>query len=495
MRREDIRLLARARQGDPHARCELGRRYLLGSDGFPRHVAMGVEHLRHPSVADGPLAARLLAEHIPLHQLIELELLPVLVRAAKDGSVPAQARLGAWRLLQPQAAGQTPAVEKAVQALQALHTSGEVDAVAVALLAAHQALAAQDLPRLRAALAVALALGADAEAVQSGTVPERTLAALVTAAVQLAEARGDALTGLPPALIRQALEASATEGDRDAAYALGRALCGIGCAGLAPEVFADHQNLRKGAAFLLRAADAGCDDAWLHLYRLHADHRVSVANPQMARFFLEKAALRGQPEAQRKLGALVLREAQTLDRSELAIHWLWSAAEQGDVHAHRLLQSLVLPVAGTAADAAWALEQVQPHDPWLAARLSLARHFGLTKLEALSVDPADGLRPWGLVVGRNPFIMQARLAAPRAIPALTSAALKAAQQAAALFSQAGAEGDLRNRSLRQRRLFDRLGIDEQLFFTEARSTTLESLRLGAKWAWRAREPLRAALSN
>ena len=39
------------------------------------------------------------------------------------------------------------------------------------------------------------------------------------------------------------------------------------------------------------------------------------------------------------------------------------------------------------------------------------------------------------------------------------------------------------------------GIDEALFFSDANSTTLESLRLGAKWAWRARQPLREALMN
>ena len=46
-------------------------------------------------------------------------------------------------------------------------------------------------------------------------------------------------------------------------------------------------------------------------------------------------------------------------------------------------------------------------DPRLAVRIELARQFGLTKLEALCVDPVDGARPWGLVVGRNPFVAKA----------------------------------------------------------------------------------------
>jgi hypothetical protein len=214
----------------------------------------------------------------------------------------------------------------------------------------------------------------------------------------------------------------------------------------------------------------------------------------MARFFLEKAAQEGLAEAQRKLGALMLRGAATLADSEQAIAWLHAAAAQGDRHAHTLLKSLVLPGAGRDSEAAWALSMVQEHDVGLAARLALARAFGLTKLEALSVDPVQGLRPWGLVVGRNPFIVQARLSAPRAVPALDTTAQDAAQRAATLFAQLPAGGDLRVRSLRQRRLFERLGLAESLFFADASASVLDTLRLGPKWAHRTRAPLALALA-
>jgi TPR repeat protein len=232
---------------------------------------------------------------------------------------------------------------------------------------------------------------------------------------------------------------------------------------------------------------------------LHSDHRLSVANPQMARFFLEKAAARGLAGAQRKLGALLLREASSLPESEQAIGWLHAAAGQGDASARVLLHSLVLPVPRRTADVDDALQQIRRSDPWLASRLQLARHFGLTRLEALCVDPVEGLRPWGLVVGRNPFIAQSRLAAPRAVPALTPAAREAARQAASLFGQGrghgeAAEGDMRKRSARLRRAFDRHALDDDMFFAEATSMTLEALRLGAKWAFRARQPLRVALA-
>ncbi len=525
MRRQDIQLLAQARQGDSAARCEVGRRYLAGVNGFPRHVATGLEYLRHPSLAGQAAPARILAEALPLDQLMALQQAPALALAAADGCLPAQLKLGLWRALQADgrreaqrwlgaaaaaglggaaravAALATAAPHLAVAAvLQPLADGHDIDGQLLARLAAQQALDTGALDHLLACLGAALALG---HALDSD------LASLVVAAEQLAEQQGRRLDGLPDQALRDSLELRAGQGDRAAAYALGRSLSGIACPTLAPTVFAEHQNLRKGAAFLLRAADAGCDAAWLHLYRLHADHRSSVANPQLARFFLEKAALRGQAEAQRKLGALQLREAGHLQDTEQAIHWLHQAAQQGDGHARTLLQSLVLPVADadggghSSSDgdhtAALAVEQLRRSDPWLAQRLALARAFGLTKLEALSVDPVAGLRPWGLVVGRNPFIAQARLSAPRAVPAVDDAALATARRAAAFFGQAqgdagSAEGDLRARSLRQRRAFERLGLDEALFFCDASAMTLEALRLGAKWAYRARQPLSQALA-
>jgi TPR repeat protein len=481
MRRQDIQLLASARQGDNAARLEVARRYLLGAEGFPRHVATGLEYLAHASTRELPQAATLIAESLPLPELLRRGHDSALDRAAAHSAL-ARAKRAAWHVT---ANGAPPA-----EVRRALATCGEADAAAVALIAAERALPNAEMERIGACLRNAIELRAELTA---------ELAALVVEAVRLAEARGVPLRGLDAEHLLAALEQRADRGDRDAAYSFGRGLCGIASSALPPWVFADKLNLRKGAAFLLRAADAGVDAAWLHLYRLCADHRLSIANPEMARFFLEKAAERGQPEAERKLGALLLREASSLAASEQAIQWLHRAAAQGDAPAHELLRSLVLPVPGAADVAAAAIEQVRRSDPWLALRLELARQFGLTKLEALCVDPVDGLRPWGLVVGRNPFITQQRLSAPRAVPALSPAALDAARRAATWFSEAQrdravVEGDLRRRSLRQRRLFERLDLDDTLFFAEATSMRLEALRLGPKWAFRARQSLSLALA-
>lgn len=516
MRRQDIQLLALARQGDAAARSEAGRRYLVGGDGFPRHIATGMEYLSHPSVRERPETARTIAESLPLQDLLQLQQHEALRKAAAAGSLLAQFKLGMWLCLQHArveaglswlemaAAGGHLEARQALAALRearspdalaallrAIAGSAALDVAQVATMAARQAREAGSLDLLLDCVQVALALA-----------PRLThgLSDLVVAAVLLAEREGRELRGLLPEQVEASLEMAIARGERDAACLLGRALCGIAQGGLGPTRLSTGSNMRKGVALLLRAADAGRDDAWLDLYAMHADHRLSVANPQMARFFLEKAAALGQAEAQRKLGALVLRAAGTLAETEQAIGWLHAAAAQDDAHALRLLQSLVLPVTGDAATAHAAIEQLRQSDPWLATRLALARDFGLTKLEALSVDPVEGRRPWGLLVGRNPFITQARLSAPRAVPALSAQAERTLARAAAFFEQSRGdgnafEGDLRRRSVRQRRAFERLGLSEDLFFAEASSTQLESFRLGPKWAFRAKKPLELALAS
>lgn len=515
MRRQDIQLLILARQGDPAARSKAGRRYLVGGDGFPRHVATGIEYLSHPNVRDLPETACAIAESLPLQDLLTLKQEDALHKAAASGSPLAQFKLGVWMALarsrvaagqawleaaaagghveasQVMAAVGAARSDRTLEAMvESIQSSAAVDVVQVAVIAARQAQEEGALDPLVDCLRIALMVA-----------PRLThaLSDLVVAAVLWAERENHSLRGLAPDQIEACLELAIVRGDRDAASLLGRARCGIDSGTLTPARLSTSLNLRKGVALLLRAADAGRDDAWLALYETHADHRSSVSNPQMARFFLEKAAIAGRSEAQRKLGALILRSSYSVVESEQAIAWLHAAANQGDAHAQRLLGSLVLPLAGDESAARAAIEEVRQGDPWLAVRLTLARDFGLTKLEALSVDPVEGRRPWGLLVGRNPFITQARLSAPRAVPALTPEALQNLGRAAAFFEQSRGdgnafEGDLRRRSVRQRRVFERLNLSEDLFFSTASSSRLEAFRLGPKWAFRARQPLAMALA-
>jgi len=514
MRRQDIQLRALARNGDIGARLEVGRRYLLGIEGFSQHSSTGIDYLTHPSVCDLPGARILIAECLPLDELLLLGQQESLRKAALSGSALAQLKFGTYLLTHTgreteaaayyahAAAGEACAAralaicesvsdsERLPKILRLLTDDKKENGCAIAEFAAREAQTEGDLPRLRLCVHAAI-----------GLLPKPTsaISKLVVAMVRMAERTGESLQDMPVEFVQASLEMQNGQGNPDATYTLGRALSGIACGCLQPSSLAESPNLRKGTALLLRAADAGRDEAWLHLYKLNSDHRCSVANPQMARFFLEKAAERGQAEAQRKLGALMLREAGSITESEQAICWLYRAAREGDLHAKQLLNSLVLPVSGSDQEAKVAVEELDRSDPWLATRLRLARHFGLTKLEALAVDPAEGKRPWGLVVGPNPFIVQIRLAAPRAIPALSDEALADLERAVTLFGRSqrsggDSEGDLRRRSLNQRRAFERHNLQESMFFATAKSTVLDSFRVGPKWAFRARHTLHLALA-
>ncbi|MBI2750438.1 MAG: hypothetical protein HYX43_14210 [Burkholderiales bacterium] len=515
MRRQDIQLLSAARQGDVAAKREIGRRYLLGSDGFPRHVPTGIEYLTHPSIAGLPEVAKIIAECLPLQELLKLQQEESLHLAAASGSLDAQLKLGVWQIISrsnpadgigllevASQAGHRRAAD-ALSALQeqspdhglgefllAASHGAELDGAEVCMLAAREALKRRDFPAITRCLSLSF---------QLAPVPTDEVADLVIGFVRLAEESGHELKGLSPASVQGCLEIRCNHGDYRAAYMLGRALCGIDCGGVAFTSLVDGTNFRRGAALLLRAADDGCDEAWLYLYRLHADILTSLTNTHMARFFLEKAAKAGKTEAMRKLGASILREARSLREWEQGIDWLFRAFREGDALAERLLRSLVFPLEGSDTDAKFAIDEVARKAPWLAVRLQLSRDFGLTKLEALTVSPADGAREWGLVIGQNPFITQARLSAPRTVPAMSDGALARLRAAADFFAQVRrdgsiVEGDLRHRSQTQRTAFQRHHLDEGMFFADVTSSKLDTVRHGPKWAVRVKKLLATALA-
>lgn len=516
MRRQDIQLVASARQGDVTAKFELGRRYLLGEEGFPRHIATALEYLLHPSLAGRAQAEKVIAEALPLQDIIRLDQLRVLRSAANAGSTLACVKLALWLYLTrrdaaetscwlERAADQGSTVARAAMAALARTngtacTQGVLEALSALQgdettdlleLAVTDALQARDAQRLGRTLQALLA--------QQTEITSR-LADCLCQALVVAQGLAAFRVETEASRVELLLEHCFQRGNADAALLLGRALCGIDHGPLRSTSLAGGPNLRKGAAMLLRAADSGRDEAWMHLYHVHADNRASVANPLMSRFFLEKAAISGDVGAQRRLGALTLRSATTLHESEQGISWLHRAAACGDLHAVKLLQSLVLQVHGDETHANAILEAVRRDDPWVACRLRIGRDFGLTKLEALSVDVVSGERPWGLVVGPNPFVSQSKRSAPRAIPALTSEVAERLHHAAVLFGQASHEsrplaGELRQRSNRLRALMERHDAEDGWFFADVSSAVLNSLRMGTKWAFQTQKVLRVALAD
>jgi TPR repeat protein len=510
MRRQDIQLRAMARQGDNSAKLLLAKMYLLGCEGTARSIALGLEYAHSVTPERAQEAAELVARCLPLEELLSHDQLLSLRRAAATDPL-AKIKLALWRLLHGENTEALalfeqarPQAESILAAWQGVHLSYQLPKVfrvaaniipmntfEVALLASRQALQRQDLSAAIVAISLAASLGDKLDP---------RLHVPIANVVRMAEAQAASLASLEIEHVHTSLERLATQNDIPACYLLGRALCATACGALPWQRLVTATNVRKGWAYLLRAADAGVADAWLHLFWISSDYRSSASNAQMARFCLEKAAASGVVEAQRRLGALQMRDAETVADAERAIQLLFTASQSGDAHALSLLRSLVLTLPGRDQDAQVAIEEVAHVDPWLAARLRLSRQFGLTKLEALSIDPANANRPWGIVVGPNPFVTKARLSAPRAIPGLTAQALSSAREASILFGarpqeSAHLEGTFRQRSANQRRLFERLDLDESLFFSAASSSEREALRIGSRWAHRCRSALRLALNE
>lgn len=509
MRRQDIQLRLLAKQGDADACLKLGTAYLAGTVGFVRNVPVGLAYLRAAPPQARQRAAECVVQHLQLQEILEFDQLDMLQAAAETGDA-ARLKLAAWRLvcgdrgsaqallarckamsLGPLARDPASPSASLAQALRALCVLQPMDLADVVVRSARAALADGQLDRSVEALG---GLSAPYE-----DLPLPVLQ-LVVDVVRHAEQHAQPLAGLSVGLVETALERVANKGDVYACHTLGRALAGIGCGKMAAERLTATPQLRKAAALLLRAADGGTPTAWLHLYRICSDYRGSVANSMMARFCLEKAVQHGLTEAERRLGALELREATDIGAMEKAVASLFKASCKGDAIARLMLQSLVLPVGGSADQAEAGILEVQQTSPVLAMRLRLARHFGLTKREALSVSPANGKRCWGLVVEKNPSVAKMRSAEPRAVPAVSDLALECLERSAQLFGgrndeQGLVEAPLHARALQQRRLFERLKLDEGIFFASATSQQRDALRIGTKWAQKQRHTLEMALAD
>jgi TPR repeat protein len=515
MRRQDVQLLALARQGDLDALCEVGQRYLLGTQGFPLYTDLGLKYLSHPALSTSERSARIIAEGLSLGDLVRRDLATTLAAAASTGSAAACLKLGVWRALTQRndelalelweraASISSEAASIALSAyenaegsrlLSALSTLVEQSDIATESTVAHalcEAARSADVALVIRILNFAIALPLERGA---------ELCDAVCGALVFLQRNQVSLPELDSTTLHAILEDCVGRRNSEAALLLGRAFCGIDTAFALSTSLVPRRNLRGGTALLLRAADAGLSEAWLLLYRVHSDGQGSVANPQAALFFLEKAAASGNANAQRQLGAMILKSATGIAELELGLHWMSQAAGQDDAIAKSLLQSFVLPVRGTDDDALHVIEELEKIDPWVAHRLRVSRNFGLTKAEATCVDVVSGVRSWGLVVSSGAADRNQRTRFGRAIPALQDQFLESLRESAEFFRLAGegpvlSNAEQRQRSQKLRYRLDRSGVDESMFFAQVPTATLTSLRQGSSWAQGVRQTLRTAIAN
>ena len=488
---------------------KLGGFYLKGVIDFPRNIKLALEYLSSPSLCHGIEVAVLICAHLDILEIIEYSQVDKLRKAAAHDKAARiklitlliirqdLKELAFWVgkddvLLCEETRGMLSgsAGPDMAQALWKISQKHAVPALEIIAAQAQSALREGCYGQAEHALSLV--------APQAQAIPGAIYEAVARIAT-VAEESGRRLEKISFALIESSLEYAAATSNKNACYLLGRMLAGLETGFIGAAVGIRSVNLRKATALLLKAADNGRCEAWMDLFYLCSDYRSSVANPTMARFFLEKAACSGIAEAKRRLGALTLKEAKSIEHMEKGLALLYESSIHGDSLANGIIKTLVLSIPGCEEEAACGIEEVQQIAPLLATRLRLARHFGLTNLEALSINPSTAIRPWGLVVEKNLHIKKGNLSEPRAVPAASRKAIETIRNAAMEFAPHGEisdllEGSLRARALKQRRVFQKINLKDHLFFSQANSTQRDALRIGTRWAQQQKKFLDQALA-
>lgn len=496
MKREMLPILQMARRGDPKAMHQVGRGYLCGHAPFSLHAETGIRYLLRAADAGCVDALATLAETLSLEQLVRYQLLPQLQQGAARGVQAAEYKLGLWLTtkLDGRAAGlywlRRAASGGMSEARTALANALVEEALPSATNRAIRLLRAESLagntrawaPLAKAALdAGDLRLFAHALEHTCSVVgePGGTLSTLVIEALVMERRDGLAPFCCPPSLLRAALTQRIEDGDARAMLLLGRALCGLDEDLRRRADISSNRRLGHAVTLLTNAASAGETEAWLALADLYARRPRLPFGAASHRYCLDRAASAGSVEAAVRLGRLLLERSQTEQDVQRAVELLYAPAVRGSSAAQTLLARMVLPVAGDAQAAQSALASVSGRNELLASRLALARAFGLTQHEALTLDVPRASRAWGLWVDASAFFTQRRKATPRAVPITSPDAAAALQRAKATFanvnpSPLGPEGNYRMRVYTMRAVFEQFRLHGSLFFADGGGTKIGS---------------------
>lgn len=186
-------------------------------------------------------------------------------------------------------------------------------------------------------------------------------------------------------------ECAAQAGDRFAQYSLGLWFARMDGKGRRVTTIPGVASYKKSARWLSLAAAQGLGDAWYALSKIHPKLDCSQHNIAEMQRCLERAGWEGHGAAQLELGIAAWRGRRDDPARDIqAAYWLRQAAAQGIAAAQRMLDK----VAVRAAPAAWAQaaldkmpREAADRHPLLVARVELAATFGLTRIEALLIDP------------------------------------------------------------------------------------------------------------
>ncbi len=443
--RSELSLIRAARAGQASAQLMLGRRYLFGGAGLPKNLATALYWLDRAAHQDEKDAWLLIGSHVPFEtaqQALQPSRLYVWYERAFDAGI-AQAGLVLARLVLGQVPGAVSESirNKAVQALQVaaqagiaeaqwmlaryLGEPGSAEAVSAnnaqpsslpnidneAMLQWARRAAQSGVLEARFALADHAWATADRESFLKWALP---LARNLTSMAGTLSARDADLVARSAQALYIAGNESALEeaiflgehaahaGDRSARFFLGLHYAKMDASGRRIAGSRGVANYKKAIRWLSLAAEQGGADAWYALSKIYLKSEFSQRSLADAQRYLERAAQAGHGVAQLELGVFAWRTRRAQpDNDVRALHWLRKSAAQGIAEAAVLLDK----VAERAAPAPWAQQGLrrlsqEAHDayPLLVARIELAARFGLSRAEALLIDPEAADRGDCLVV-------------------------------------------------------------------------------------------------
>lgn len=387
-KREGLHLLRGARAGQPEAQLALARCYLDGAAGLPASLPTALYWLERAARQDCPEASLLMCD-------------------ARRRLAEHQAHVAA----QAAAARMTP------EMLESAWREGEyLTYLAHALPRARALWKSHTAPRRRPA-ANDSAAAAPAQPSRTGRTEAGHVAGMLEARLLPA---GDALLmsrcaralqsagaaageGAKAELFRY-LQLAARSGDADAQLALGLLLARMTPDGKRMADSPYRVNSKLAVRWLTQAGRQGMAQAWYMLARLHGRCDLAQRSPAEVEACLEKAAVLGHRAAQLECGIRAWRaRGMAPDNDVRAAYWLLLAARQGCASAAGLLRK-VSPARGARG---WTRPPPPPQDGthrladcdvMLSARLELAAHFSLSRVEALLIDPAEADRGHCLVL-------------------------------------------------------------------------------------------------
>lgn len=325
--REELGVIRGARAGDAASQLALGKLYLFGGASLPRNMPTALHWLHRAARQQQDEAWMLIGSHVPFEY----------ARHCLDDVLP-------W-------------YERAYAA--GVQQAGQVLVHVAALPFAAGAPSLPDSP----------------PAVAAATAPCAGVA-----------------SGQSPAVFNSHdnLERAAQAGDSDARLALGLWFARMDGAGKRQADGITAVNFKRAIRWLTLAGEQGRSEAWFALSRIYMKPEFSHRCVAEAQVYLERAAELGHCEAQLECGMYAWRNRRhEADSDVRAVYWLQKAAGHGCEGAQQLLDRI------TAAphEAAWVdalapavLRELAGRQPLLAARLTLARTFGLSRAEALLID-------------------------------------------------------------------------------------------------------------